>query len=48
MQSLDWPDDVFWKPDGAEGDDLFRREFGFPHYPGLLRSAQCRSSPLKG
>jgi metallophosphoesterase (TIGR03767 family) len=39
VQSLDWPDDVFWKPDGAEGGDLFRREFGFPHHPGLLRRA---------
>jgi metallophosphoesterase (TIGR03767 family) len=41
VQSLDWPDDFFWKPDGAgaNGDDLFRREFGFPHHPGLLERA---------
>jgi metallophosphoesterase (TIGR03767 family) len=41
VQSLDWPDDFFWKPDGmgVDGDDLFRREFGFPHYPGLLERA---------
>ena len=41
VQSLDWPDDFFWKPDGAgaDGDDLFRREFGFPHHPGLLERA---------
>ena len=41
VQSLDWPDDFFWKPDGAgaAGEDLFRREFGFPHYPGLLERA---------
>jgi metallophosphoesterase (TIGR03767 family) len=41
VQSLDWPDDFFWKPDGAgaDGADLFRREFGFPHYPGLLERA---------
>jgi metallophosphoesterase (TIGR03767 family) len=41
VQSLDWPDDIFWKPDGAgtNGPDIFRREFGFPHYPGLLRRA---------
>jgi metallophosphoesterase (TIGR03767 family) len=41
VQSLDWPDDFFWKPDGAgaDGDDIFRREFGFPHYPGLLQRA---------
>jgi len=39
VQSLDWPDDVFWKPDGAEAGDLFRRELGFPHHPGLLQRA---------
>lgn len=41
VQSLDWPDDVFWKPDGAtaDGPDIFRREFGFPHHPGLLQLA---------
>jgi metallophosphoesterase (TIGR03767 family) len=41
VQSLDWPDDVFWKPDGiaASGPDLFRSAFGFPHWPGLLRRA---------
>ena len=38
VQSADWPDDIFWKPDGAGpgGEDLFRREFGFPPSPGLL------------
>ena len=41
VQSLDWPDDFFWKPDGAGpgGEDIFRREFGFPHHPGLLQQA---------
>jgi metallophosphoesterase (TIGR03767 family) len=41
VQSLDWPDDFFWKPDGAGpgGEDIFRREFGFPHHPGLLERA---------
>jgi metallophosphoesterase (TIGR03767 family) len=41
VQSLDWPDDFFWKPDGAaaHGPDVFRRAFGFPHHPGLLRLA---------
>jgi metallophosphoesterase (TIGR03767 family) len=41
VQSQDWPDDIFWKPDGAgrRGHDFFRREFGFPHHPGLLRRA---------
>ena len=41
VQALDWPDDFFWKPDGdgPAGPDLFRREFGFPHHPGLLARA---------
>jgi metallophosphoesterase (TIGR03767 family) len=41
VQSLDWPDDIFWKPDGygRDGEDIFRREFGFPDYPGLLQRA---------
>jgi metallophosphoesterase (TIGR03767 family) len=41
VQSPDWPDDFFWKPGGvaAGGDDIFRREFGFPHHPGLLERA---------
>lgn len=41
VQALDWPDDIFWKPDGESdsGPDLFRSAFGFPHSPGLLRRA---------
>ena len=41
VQSLGWPDDFFWKPDGdgPDGPDFYRREFGFPHHPGLLESA---------
>ena len=41
VQSMDWPDDIFWKPDGAGacGPDFFRREFGFPDHPGLLQRA---------
>ncbi len=41
VQSPDWPGDIFWRPDGpgADGPDLFRREFGYPHHPGLLRHA---------
>ena len=41
VQSLDWPDDIFWRPDGAgrDGDDFFRRELGFPSHPGLLSRA---------
>ena len=37
VQAPDWPDDIFWVPD--HGKDLFRREFGFPHHPGLLDHA---------
>ncbi len=41
VQALDWPDDIFWKPDGEGpgGPDVYRREFGFPHHPGLLERA---------
>ncbi len=41
VQSLDWPGDVFWRPDGPgpDGPDMFRREFGYPHHPGLLERA---------
>jgi metallophosphoesterase (TIGR03767 family) len=41
VQSLDWPDEIFWKPDGTgvAGPDVFRREFGFPHHPGVLQRA---------
>jgi metallophosphoesterase (TIGR03767 family) len=43
VQALDWPDDIFWKPDGAAGSgpDMFRSAFGFPHWPGLLRRAMA-------
>jgi metallophosphoesterase (TIGR03767 family) len=44
VQSLDWPDDIFWKPDGAAADDLFSREFGFPRHPGLLQRAMLEFS----
>jgi metallophosphoesterase (TIGR03767 family) len=47
VQALDWPDDVFWKPDGTAGGDLFRREFGFPRHPGLLQRAM-REFPAAG
>ena len=41
VQGPDWPGDIFWRPDGpgADGEDFFRREFGFPHHPGLLQRA---------
>jgi metallophosphoesterase (TIGR03767 family) len=40
VQSPSWPDDIFWKPDGATmGGDAYREAFGFPHMPGLLERA---------
>ena len=41
VQAQDWPDDIFWRPDGPglSGHDIFRSEFGFPHHPGLLQRA---------
>jgi metallophosphoesterase (TIGR03767 family) len=41
VQSPDWSGDIFWRPDGPgpAGPDFFRREYGFPHHPGLLRRA---------
>jgi metallophosphoesterase (TIGR03767 family) len=40
VQSPGWPDDFFWKPDGAvKGEDLMRAAYGFPHLPGLLERA---------
>jgi len=40
VQSPGWPDDFFWKPDGAiKGDDLMRAAYGFPNLPGLLERA---------
>jgi metallophosphoesterase (TIGR03767 family) len=40
VQSPGWPDDFFWKPDGAiKGEDLMRSSYGFPLLPGLLERA---------
>jgi metallophosphoesterase (TIGR03767 family) len=40
VQSPGWPDDFFWKPDGAvKGEDLMREAYGFPHLPGVLEHA---------
>ena len=39
VQLVDWPDDIFWKPDGDASSDAFRRDLGFPHAPGLLERA---------
>ncbi|MEJ7743803.1 MAG: hypothetical protein WKF73_15445 [Nocardioidaceae bacterium] len=41
VQSLDWGDDSFWRPDGdgANVSDWYQRRYGFPHLPGLLDRA---------
>jgi metallophosphoesterase (TIGR03767 family) len=40
VQASHWPDDLFWKPDGAaNGEDTFSSAYGFPHAPGLLERA---------
>ena len=39
VQTVEWPDDIFWKPDGPEDGDVFRRDLGFPAAPGLLDQA---------
>jgi metallophosphoesterase (TIGR03767 family) len=42
VQSTQWPDSVFWRPDGNGPDgepDVFRSVFGFPHLPGVLDRA---------
>ncbi len=46
VQSLDWPDDRFWKPAGvaAGGPDRYRSAFGFPHWPGLVEAALAEFS----
>jgi metallophosphoesterase (TIGR03767 family) len=39
VQAHDWPDEVFWRPDGGALPDLFSAGYGFPQRPGLLRHA---------
>jgi metallophosphoesterase (TIGR03767 family) len=40
VQSVGWPDDIFWRPDpGSQAPDLWRSAFGFPEHPGLLDAA---------
>jgi metallophosphoesterase (TIGR03767 family) len=40
VQEPSWPDDFFWKPDGAaEGEDVHTKALGFPRIPGLLERA---------
>lgn len=37
VQRVDWPGDLFWKPDDDDG--RFQRGYGFPHRPGVLDEA---------
>jgi 3',5'-cyclic AMP phosphodiesterase CpdA len=39
VQLPGWPAEIFWKPDGAAGHNLFTDELGFPDMPGLLERA---------
>ena len=39
VQSVDWPGELFWKPDGRSDGDMFQRDLGFPRRPGLLAEA---------
>ena len=41
VQSLEWGDDSFWRPDGdgTHVSDWYQRRYGFPHLPGLLERA---------
>ena len=39
VQRADWPEDIFWKPDGPSDGDAFQRTLGFPPHRGLLDQA---------
>ena len=39
VQRSDWPGEIYWKPDGASGGDVFQHGLGFPARPGLLEQA---------
>lgn len=41
VQSLEWGDDSYWRPDGdgKSASDWYQRCHGFPHLPGLLERA---------
>ncbi|MER7577807.1 TIGR03767 family metallophosphoesterase [Streptomyces sp. NPDC126514] len=41
VQSMSWPDEFFWHPDGSADatTDIWRERYGFPHAPGVLLSA---------
>ena len=37
VQRPGWPGDIYWRPDG--GDDVYRRDLGYPDVPGMLDEA---------
>ena len=39
VQRVDWPDDIYWRPDAPKGGDNFQVAFGFPTHPGMLDEA---------
>jgi 3',5'-cyclic AMP phosphodiesterase CpdA len=39
VQRVDWPGDIYWKPDGPPNGDTFQYGLGFPQHPGLLEQA---------
>ena len=39
VQKPAWPGDLYWKPDGAEADDMFQSALGFPRHPGVIEEA---------
>ena len=39
VQRVDWPGEIYWKPDAPEGGDEFQRAFGFPRHAGMLEHA---------
>jgi len=39
VQRADWPDDIYWKPDGPPDGDVFQGALGYPSRPGVLAEA---------
>jgi metallophosphoesterase (TIGR03767 family) len=42
VQLLDWPGDIYWKPDGRPDSDPFQHALGFPALPRVLDEAMER------
>jgi metallophosphoesterase (TIGR03767 family) len=39
VQRVEWPGEIYWKPDGLPAGDIFQSALGFPSHPGLLDEA---------